>query len=266
MGIKAIALDLDGTLLNSDKTVSRENKRVLKELEKRGILIFISTGRPYTSTKKIIDDLEIEGLVISYNGAKVVDSKTDKVVYEKPLEEKYVKKIINLAREKGIHLNLYQNEVWYVENDMNEESEIYKKLTKLIPEKKNFDSFQNYEMTKTLFIGKNEILKEIEKYLKEIMGHDTYIAFSQPHFLEILHKDVNKGNALLTVLEKYSISSDECAAFGDAANDIEMLECVKYGVAMGNAIDIVKNRTDYITDTNDNDGVAKFLKNYFDGL
>ncbi|MBC2855515.1 HAD family phosphatase [Cetobacterium sp. 2A] len=260
MKIKAVALDLDGTLLSSDKTISLENLEVLEELEKRGILIFISTGRPYISAKKIADEIGLKSVIITYNGAKVINPITGEVLYEQVLEEKYVKKLIEFSREFGIHLNLYQNEEWFVENDSNEETIAYKKLTKLTPIKKDFDTFELYTMTKTLFIGENHILKELEKKIKNFAGENVHVTFSQSRFLEILNKNVNKGAALLAVLEKKNIKPEECMAFGDASNDLEMLKVVGYGVAMGNATDEVKAETSYITDSNDDNGVANFIK------
>ncbi|MGX6592294.1 HAD family hydrolase [Cetobacterium ceti] len=259
MEIKAVALDLDGTLLNSKKEVTEKTMKVLKQLKNNGILIIISTGRPYSSIKNLLKELGIEGMVICYNGAKVVNFENDSTIFEIPLEEEYVKRLIEISREEKVHLNLYQDDIWYVEDDENAESQKYKLLTKLIPQKKDFESFDSYEMTKTLYVGENKKLKEIEKILKEEFGNEVYLAFSQKFLLEILNKKVNKGSALLYVLEQYGISKDECMAFGDAINDIEMLTCVKYGIAMGNAMDEVKKIARDITKSNDEDGVAKYI-------
>ena len=96
------------------------------------------------------------------------------------------------------------------------------------------------------------------------MGNNVYTAKSTDILYEVLNKEVNKGLVLKRVLKTYGISPEECVAFGDATNDIEMLRAVKYGVAMGNATREVKASVDYVTDTNDNNGVAKFLKKFFD--
>ena len=99
--------------------------------------------------------------------------------------------------------------------------------------------------------------------LKRVFGNNVYTAKSQKFLFEILNKNVNKGLILEKVLKNYDISVEECVAFGDANNDLEMLTVVGYGVAMGNSDLELKSKVKYVTDTNDNNGVAKFLKKYF---
>ncbi|WP_294531246.1 Cof-type HAD-IIB family hydrolase [uncultured Fusobacterium sp.] len=265
MKIKAIALDLDGTLLSSEKKISDINKTVLKYLENKGVKIFIVTGRTYVSAKPFVTELGIDSYIIAYNGAKVVDYKNDEVVFELPLEEKISKKVIELGKERGFHINLYQDNKWYVENLESLETQHYAKHTGLTPIKKSFDTFEDYNMTKITIQDMNNS-KEFNEFcneLKRVFGNNVYTAKSQKFLFEILNKNVNKGLILEKVLKNYDISVEECVAFGDANNDLEMLTVVGYGVAMGNSDLELKSKVKYVTDTNDNNGVAKFLKKYF---
>lgn len=265
MEIKAVALDLDGTLLTSDKKISDINKEILKYLENRGVKIFIVTGRTYVSAKPFAQELGIDSSIIAYNGAKVVDYKNDKIIFELPLEEKYSKKVIELAKNRGFHINLYQDNKWYVEELENDETRHYAKHTGLTPVKKSFDDFEDYSMTK-ITIQNMENSKEFNEFcdeVKTLFGDNVYTAKSQTFLFEVLNKNVNKGLILEKVLKSHGISVDECVAFGDANNDLEMLKIVKYGVAMGNSDIELKSQVNYTTDTNDNNGVAKFLKKYF---
>jgi Cof subfamily protein (haloacid dehalogenase superfamily) len=118
-------------------------------------------------------------------------------------------------------------------------------------------------MIKTIIIDENKILNEIERELKKILSDSVYFTYSQDKYLEILNKDVNKGITLKKVLENKGIEISECIAFGDAHNDLEMLELAGMGVAMGNAHEVLKSKVQYVTDTNDNNGVAKFLKQIY---
>lgn len=265
MEIKAVALDLDGTLLTSDKKISETNREVLKYLESKGVKIIIVTGRTYVSAKPFAEALDLDSYVIAYNGAKVVDYKNDRVVFELPLEEEYTRDIIQMAKERGFHINLYQDNIWFVENLEKEETKHYSKMTGLTPVRKNFDEFDNYNMTKVTIqdMKNSEEFNEFCKELKNKFQGKTYTAKSQSFLFELLNKNVNKGLLLEKVLKSYGISLDECAAFGDANNDLEMLTMVKYGVAMGNSDFELKKQVSYTTDTNDNNGVAKFLKKYF---
>ncbi|WP_297598400.1 Cof-type HAD-IIB family hydrolase [uncultured Cetobacterium sp.] len=260
--IKAIALDLDGTLLNSKKELSEENKKILYKFYKKKCEIIIVTGRSYNATKLVVEELGFPLTAICYNGAKIIDTEKEDVIFEKPLDEHIVKKLIKLSRETKIHLNLYQDEKWYVENIKNWQTDYYKKATKLSPEEKDFCTFETYLMTKALFIDENVELKKLEKLIKEYLKLDVYLAFSQERYLEVLDKEVNKGLALEKILKSKGVSLDECIAFGDAGNDMEMISMVKYGVAMGNASQELKDKASYITDINDENGVAKFLEKF----
>lgn len=263
MKLRAIALDLDGTLLTSDKKISDINRDVLKELERKGVKIFIVTGRTYSAAKPYAEDLGAGGVVISYNGAKVVEYQNDRVIFELPLQEEYVKELIKIARRMGVPLNLYQDNNWYVEDSSRPEVLTYARERNIIPIEKDFYDFDNYEMTKTVFMGDSELLDKVSQEVDRVLGNKVYKAKSMDTLYEVLNKEVNKGLVLNKILKTYGISPEECAAFGDAVNDIEMLRAVKYGVAMGNASREVKTSVNYVTDTNDNNGVAKFLKKFF---
>lgn len=265
MKIKAVALDLDGTLLTSDKKISTINKDVLKYLENNGVKIFIVTGRTYVSAKPFAQELGIDTSVIAYNGAKVVNYRNDELIFSLPLEEKHSKRVIDIAKGKGFHINLYQDNKWYVEDMESDETKYYANHTGLTPVKKSFEDFEDYNMTKiTIQDMKNsDEFNELCQEIKSILGNEVYTAKSQPFLFEILNRNVNKGLILEKVLKSHGISVDECVAFGDASNDLEMLQVVKYGVAMGNSDIELKRQVNYVTDTNDNNGVAKFLKKYF---
>ncbi|MGL5100218.1 MAG: HAD family hydrolase, partial [Fusobacteriaceae bacterium] len=157
MKIKLIATDLDGTLLRNDKTISEKTKKILKNyMEKEGKLV-LSTGRPYFGTEWVAEELGIKGIIITYNGARIYDREKDKEIYHAPLEEEIVKKIIEISHLKKIHLNLYQGEDWFVESRDSQESEYYAKACGKEPVEKSFYNFENYLMTKALFIGEKEI-------------------------------------------------------------------------------------------------------------
>lgn len=261
--MRAIALDLDGTLLNSNKEVSKENRDALKKLVENGVEILIVTGRPYPITKKIAQSLEIPLTVICYNGARVVDLETDEILFEKVLDEEQVLKIIEFCRKNKKDLNLFQDDTWYVENLESPGTKYYKNNSSLEPVLKSFDTFDTFEMIKGIIIDDNEGLNEVEKNLKEILGDQVYYTYSQDRYLEILNRDVNKGKILKNVLEEKGIEMADCIAFGDSLNDLEMLESVGIGVAMGNAHKSIKNKVSHVTDTNDNNGVVKFLEKIF---
>ena len=257
--MKSVALDLDGTLLNSQKDISKENISILKELYSKGVEIFIVTGRSYSATEGVIKKLELPIIAICYNGAKVVNSKNSKVIYEQPLSEDIVKVLIEISRKNKVHLNLYQNEEWLVENKNNWQTKYYRDNIGLDAVEKKFDIFDSFKMTKALFVDERVNLLEIEKEIKEKLGNKVHLTYSQEKYLEVLNSDVNKGKTLEKILKDKGLELETCIAFGDANNDKEMLMIVGCGVAMGNAETELKSISKEVTDTNDNHGVYKFL-------
>lgn len=261
MKIEAVATDLDGTLLNCEHKISEYNKLVLKKITEMGIPVIIATGRLYTSLYKYKQELDLKTPVVCYNGAMVVNGATDEKIYDVLLESDIVKEIIGIARAENIHLNLFHGAEWYIESTR-EEVETYKNTSGLEYHLLTAENFENKPVNKLMFVGENSKLLKIEAILNERFGDRIYKAFSRPHFLEILNKNVSKGFALLETLKTMNINKENVIAFGDAENDAEMVAGVGIGVAMGNASEGLKSKAKYVADTNDNDGVGKFLNEY----
>ena len=258
--IKAIFMDLDGTVLTSGHKVSKNLIKKLRELEGKGVKTFVATGRTFSSSKPFVEMLGIKNPVINYNGGRVVNPLNSKVIFEKPVEAQDVEELIKVSREKGIHLNLYMDDKLYIEHET-EEGEKYSESVEIPYYVRNFDEFIGKSSTKALFIAENSILLELKKELEEKLPHLNFV-FSKPHYLECLNKEVNKGLAIKELLKKYEISPEETMAFGDQWNDLEMLKFVKYGYLMGNAEEELKEKfsDDRITLSNDEDGIYEVIK------
>ncbi len=261
MKIKAIFMDLDGTLLNSNHAVSEKLREKLQELKKKGVKVFISTGRSYVASEPFVKEIGIVNPVITYNGARITDPVTGKVIYENPIKAENVEKMIKISREKGIHLNLYTDDKLYIEKE-SEEGIAYSNKAGMPYVLKNFDDFIGNTSTKGLFLASNEKLQELKKELEKD-NEDIYFVFSQPTYLEILNKDVDKGSAVKKMMKKYGFLEDEVMTFGDQWNDLQMLKAVKYGYLMGNASEELKKEfpDDRITLSNDEDGIYHIIKN-----
>lgn len=262
--IKAIALDLDGTLLNDKKEVTDRSVNILRKLYKKGIKILIVTGRPYSSTTKIIERLGIPMTAICYNGGKIIDTISGEILENKLLPEDVAKKLFEYIEVKKLNINIFMNEKWHANDLESESAKIYKKNSGLTPIKIDLKNFSKKNITKGVIIDKTEVLEKYKKELEDLIGKEAYITFTQPTYLEVLNKDINKGKALKRILELKNIDIKQCMAFGDAENDKEMLETVGVNVAMKDSIDELKEICAYVTkNSNDEDGVAKFLEEYF---
>lgn len=256
--MEAIVLDMDGTLLNSKEKITSKTKEILYKLREKGVKIIIATGRSYTSLKPYKDMLGLDTPVVCFNGAKIVDSK-ENIIFELPVEDKISKQCIDIGKEMGIHINFYQNEVWYVEEET-PEAQLYKNSSGLNYEIKKIGEFDNFNMTKLLFIGEHEKLKELEKRISETVGSEVNKVFSKKNYLEVINKEVNKGEALLKLFEIEGINKENVIAFGDAWNDLEMLQIVGQGVAMGNAEEELKKLVGRSCGSNDEDGIGEYLE------
>ena len=164
MKIKAVFMDLDGTTLREDLTISNRLKEKINELEGKGIKFFVSTGRSYKSSKPFVEELALKHETITYNGARIVsaDDNESNNIYEQPLSSEIVGKLVKISREKGIHLNLYNDDELYVENN-SEEAIAYSKSVGINYILEDFDEFNNKTSTKGLFIADNEILLNLKK-------------------------------------------------------------------------------------------------------
>ncbi|MGM0508367.1 MAG: Cof-type HAD-IIB family hydrolase [Fusobacteriota bacterium] len=260
--INTVVLDLDGTLLNSKGEISKFNKEIIFKLKENGVNILIATGRIYKATSRYKEELKLETPIICYNGSMVIDGKTDMRIDEITVDNKIVKEVISIAREFDVHLNLFQDENWYIETNR-EEAQIYKELSGLKYHILDFEDLEINDITKLMYIGDHEKLIKINGLLEEKFGNKIYKAFSKPHFLEILNSESSKGKTLKKVLDKKGINLKNVMAFGDNYNDLEMLENVGLGVLMKNAPEGMHEKIKIKTKTNDEDGVGIYLKEYF---
>ena len=258
--IKAIFMDLDGTVLTSGHKVSKNLIKKLRELEGKGVKTFVATGRTFSSSKPFVEMLGIKNPVINYNGGRVVNPLNSEVIFEKPVEAQDVEELIKVSREKGIHLNLYMDDKLYIEHET-EEGEKYSESVEIPYYVRDFDEFIGKTSTKALFLGENEKLVKLKEELEKELPQSIFV-FSQPTYLEVLNKGVSKGKAVKELMNKYGFSEDEVMTFGDQWNDFDMLKLVKYGYLMGNASEDLKKEftEDRITLSNDDEGIYHVIK------
>lgn len=261
--IKLIATDMDGTLLNANAELSDYNKEILQTLIKNGIEIIFATGRPFESLKKFKDAINNDNCSIICNGAAVADT-NGKFLYTKSLDKDSSKMIIDLFKENkdDTCLNIYSDGKYYIS-----EKEFYFK--KYI-EKEGIENIivglekiEVFDFVKVLFLGEHEKLLRLQENInKSIQNADA--VFSHPEFLEIIPKGVNKANALKWLCDKKKIDYKNIMAFGDNYNDLDMINLAGIGIAVQNAVDEAKSDAYYIAPSHDEDGVGKFLKEFFE--
>ena len=259
--IKAIALDLDGTLLNSRNEISDYNKKIINKLKNDGIEIILCTGRPYNAMKKFRDELGLDNTVICFNGASVIDSEGN-ILLNTFLDNEICRELVRIGRERNIFHHGFMDTRWLVPY-FNETTQGYKDRSGLTETIVNFDDIVDLKFIKMMYIGNREILDSIHSELEEKFGDRIYKAFSTTNYLEVLNSHSSKAKALDFYLKKLGLSRDNLLVMGDGYNDLEMLKYAKVGVVMENAPVGLKSEFDYIAPDNNEDGVGKFLKDFF---
>ena len=265
--IKLVAIDMDGTLLNSKKELLEETKQYFKDFHKKETetLLVLCTGRPETGIRPYLKDLgylEENHYIISQNGANIYESRTGKRVMDAFLDSAAIQKWIELGKKHGISVMGAGVDYYYCfDQEPTEWMEFDVKLVsgklKRIPTKESL----NTDFYKILLMGDEEQLNEFETFIPQEWRDEFYVVRSQKYLVEVLTKGVNKAFGLEKLAQKLNIQPSEIVAIGDAANDIEMLEYAGLAIAMGNASEEVKAIADIVTDSNENNGVIKAIDN-----
>lgn len=263
--IKAVILDLDGTLLTQELIISEKTRNKLLRLNKEGIHLIIATGRTTQAAILKTKELNISCPMILANGALIFDPVKNDIIDSIEMQSSTVSHFLSLSKELNKSLNIYTPYRLYIED---EKMDLY--VQQAGDDKSNLFSqskidIENEKILKCEFFEQDcgndsqfiQFLKEESKKLSE----ELYITSAHPNYLEILNKDVNKYTAVTKVLEMLNLEEDEVIVFGDSHNDLEMITNLPYSVAMGNASDEIKNVATFITKSNNSDGIAHFLSN-----
>lgn len=263
---RAIALDLDGTLTNHDKVVTPKTRKALLQAEAEGVVIILASGRPTYGIEPVAECLELDkrgGYILSYNGGNIVNAKTGEKLFAQFLPDEVIPILYRYAKEKNHALLGYAgNEIITEMPDdqyVKEESRINKMNIRKV--ENLFEALEPHP-TKLLMTGDPADMLKAENELSEILGDRMDIFRSAPFFLELVPKGIDKAKALLRLLSKINLTPADMIAFGDGYNDLSMLKLAGMGVAMQNAAPEVRAEADYITLSNEEDGVAAALEHF----
>ncbi|SHJ36857.1 hypothetical protein SAMN02745975_01933 [Geosporobacter subterraneus DSM 17957] len=258
---KMVAIDLDDTLLDNDNQISRQNKEVIERLLDKGMIVTIISGRSYASIKRYVDLLRLKHLCGSLNGASIILPENDEIVYRRAIHHDICRELIIEIEPLGVHINYYHDSK-VLSSKQTKQAEAYMQLTNIeidyVSSLKEYS--REYAATKILLIDDNEKLEPIRQKISPKFIENVNISYSKPIFLEIFNKDVSKGKALQYIAEYYGIQREEIIAIGDGETDISMIEYAGIGIAMGNSSQRVKEKANYIAETNQQNGVAKILE------
>lgn len=263
--IKLIAIDMDGTLLNSKKELLEETKQYFKEFHTKGTetLLVLCTGRPETGIRPYLKDLgylEENHYIISQNGANIYESQTGNRIMDAFVDSVEIQKWIELGKKHGVSVMGAGVDYYYsFDEDPTEWMEFDVKIVNGSIKRITKEESLSTDFYKLLLLGDVEQLNEFETIIPKEWRDEFYVVRSQKYLVEVLRKGVNKAFGLEKLAAALNIEPSEIASIGDAANDIEMLEYSGLAITMGNASEEVKAIADIVTDTNENNGVIKAI-------
>ena len=266
MKYKIIVLDLDGTLTNSKKEISTPTLEALLDIQQKGYKVILASGRPTPGIVKLGNELQLNkfgGYILSYNGAKIINCQTNETIFQKTLPIDVIPYLYETAVSFNVGIISYDEGKVIVGREIDKYIELEGKINNIKLQKVNdFVGYLNYPVNKCLMTGEHEVLLEVQKKLKKKYNSLLSIYFSEPFFLEIMPQNVDKAQSLLTLLNTIGVSSEEMICCGDGFNDISMIEIAGLGVAMENAQDVVKEAADFITLSNDDDGILHVIQKF----
>jgi Cof subfamily protein (haloacid dehalogenase superfamily) len=275
MKYKLLCIDMDGTLLNRKKIVSEYTKNAIRKAHELGVHVVIATGRVYNNAAFYSNLIGVKSPVIASNGAIIKEKTEDKVIYKNKLGAYNLKKIIDICEKHKLKVNLNTH------NSIICSSRFVYIITKYLFLKSMINAEDGKMNIK--YMSTDKLLKYIEKNDEDIIKCEIInineqklngskedfkkvktleIVSSSKKNIEITSSCVSKGQAVEALAKYYNIKRDEIITIGDSQNDLSMIEYAGLGVAMGNGTELVKSKADYITDTNDNDGVAKVIDKF----
>ncbi len=264
---KVLVLDIDGTLTNSQKIITGNTKNAIIDTMKRGHKVMLASGRPTPGMKRYAEELELDkydGYLLSFNGGKIIHCKTGEIIFQKILPKVVIKGLYKYAIEHGCGLVTYLGDNIILATEKDEYIEIESKINAMECKKvENFvDYVSDYNLNKMLMTAPPEKAEVFVKELQEKYEDTLSIYRSEPFFIEIMPKNVDKAASLDRMLLSLGLTKENAICCGDGFNDKSMIEYAGVGVAMENAQPAVKEVADYITKSNDEDGIVDVIEKF----
>lgn len=266
---KVLVLDIDGTLTNSKKEISAATKAGIQGVLQRGHKVILASGRPTPGMRRYEQELELEkygGYLLSFNGARIIECRSGEIVYQRTLPLTIIPGLYAFAAQNGCGLVTYLGDQVISAFKPDKYVELEARINGMpVKAVENFKEYVDFEINKCLLTAPSvEQAPELEKRLQEKYGDIVSIYRSEPFFIEVMPQNVDKAASLDRMLQSIGLTREDAICCGDGYNDISMIEYAGVGVAMGNAQQAVKEAADYITATNDEDGLVQVMERFME--
>lgn len=267
MKTKALVLDIDGTLTNSRKEISPATKAGIQDIMERGHKCILASGRPAPGMRRYERELELDrygGYLLSQNGARILDSSTGEAIYQKALPLAIVPGLYEFARKHGCGLATHLGDTVISAFAPDRYVSLEARINGMpVRQVEGFPDFVDFDIYKCFMTADSVRAAALEGELREACGDMAAVYRSEPFFIEIVPRGVDKGDSLGRLMEYIGMDREDVVCCGDGFNDISMMRYAGVGVAMGNAQQEVKDAADYVTSSNDADGIVQVIRRFF---
>jgi Cof subfamily protein (haloacid dehalogenase superfamily) len=262
LDIRLIALDLDGTLLTDEKKIAEPTADALCALSKQ-IKVVLASARPPRSVRHLYKQLDLDTWQVNYNGALVWDEPNQTAVFHRPMPGELCKKIVDLARDmyEEVLVSCEIMDRWFTDRDDHTYTTETGKLfspDEIVP----IDTICGNQITKLMLLADPKIINRLEPLIFQKFGRQVLVVQSDPQLLQIMDPKCGKSVGLNVCCERYGVKPENIMAFGDAPNDVGMLQMSGIAIAMSNADKVVKDVSHWVAPSNNDHGVLAALKKY----
>lgn len=265
--IKLVSIDIDGTLYNDNREITPAVKKTIQKATAQGVYVVITTGRPETGVKSILNELDLVGsdhYVITHNGGLVQTTDGQKVLHRAALSWESFQQAQRFAAENNAYIQIESDTDAYTINRYVNVFASQENFVVNIPltVKDSLAELKEVPFVKAIAIGEKVFMDQVQAKVPEQLAIDANVVRSTPNNLEFMNNDASKGQALLALAEELGINQSQTMAIGDQENDFTMIQAAGIGVAMGNAIPAIKEVANAETADNNHDGVAKAIERF----
>lgn len=264
MTIRLVAMDLDDTLLRDDLTISPRVVKAIQKAQTQGVKVTIATGRMPVSARPYAEQLRVDVPVITYHGAMIQQALSGEILFRQVIPSAVAAEIVRYVLDQGVYTQIYLKDR-VITTKRNNLSRDYARISSVRIEEADLLTVLSQEpegIEKILLMGEGEDLDQLAPIIRQRYGGKVHITKSKSCFLEMTDYKVNKGVALAALAGRLGIAQEEVMAIGDSFNDLEMIKYAGIGVAMGNAPAAIQEQADFVTVTNQEDGVAEAIERY----
>mgnify|MGYP000770686120 CR=1 FL=1 len=265
--IDSIIFDVDGTLLDSEKKISKRTLAALLKVQQMGVRIVLASGRPTYGLMPIAKTLELGnygGFILSYNGGQIINAQNGELLFERRINPEMLPYLEKKSRKNGFAIFTYHEDTLITDTPENEHIRREAELNGLkIVTETEFSIAVDFAPCKCMLVSDDEeALVGLENHWRRRLNGALDVFRSEPYFLELVPQGIDKALSLAVLLKEIGVAREEVIAMGDGYNDLSMIKFAGLGIAMGNAQEPVKKAANYITLSNEEDGVAEAIDKF----